>query len=132
VSNESGRQEVYVQSFSGPQGKWQVSAGGGTQPRWRRDGQELFYVAPDARLMAAPITVAQGGKTIDAGAPAPLFLTRLASGAGTGAGRGVKQQYAVAADGRFLMNVVVGEPAASPITVVLNWSEELKRPVPTK
>ena len=54
-SNESGRHEVYVQPFPGPGGKWQISTSGGIEPRWRRDGKELFYIAPDGKLMAAPI-----------------------------------------------------------------------------
>ena len=57
--NESGRFEVYVQPFPGPGGKTQVSINGGAQPRWRADGQELFYVGLDSRLMAAPIHVAK-------------------------------------------------------------------------
>ena len=61
-------------------GKWQISVDGGLQPRWRRDGQELFFVAPDNRLMAAPIRVAPGGKALEAGAPVPLFQSKLATG----------------------------------------------------
>ncbi len=55
ASNESGRYEIYVRTFPESSGKWLVSAAGGVQPRWRRDGHELFYVAPDGRLMAVPI-----------------------------------------------------------------------------
>ena len=54
-SNESGRYEVYVQPFPGPGGKWQVSTDGGIAPRWRRDSKELFYIAPNGKLMAVPI-----------------------------------------------------------------------------
>jgi len=114
-SNESGSLQIYVQPFPGPGGTWQVSTGGGTQPRWRRDGQELFYVAPDGMLMAVPIQV--HGPTIDSGAPVGLFQTRI-SGGSTG---GIKQQYAVAADGRFLINVATEESTVSPITIVQNW-----------
>ena len=52
VSDESGMPQVYVQSFPTLTGHWQVSPDGGTQPRWRRDGKELFYLAPDRKLMA--------------------------------------------------------------------------------
>jgi hypothetical protein len=95
----------------------------------------LFYLASDDRLMAVSMKAASDGQALESGTPVALFVTRLATGGGTGAGLGVgiggtKQQYAVAADGRFLMNVVVGEPASSPVTIVLNWQEELKRLVP--
>jgi dipeptidyl aminopeptidase/acylaminoacyl peptidase len=121
-SNESGRFEVYVQPFPEAGGKWQMSNAGGTQPRWRRDGKELYYVAPDARLMAVTVAATPDGKTLDPGVPSPLFRTPLASGAGVTAGR---PEYAVAPDGRFLMNTVVDGSAPSPITVVLNWEEGL-------
>src|SRR5512133_3121725 len=55
VSDESGREEVYVTQFPATGSRWQVSQGGGTEPRWRRDGRELFFFAPDDRLMAAQV-----------------------------------------------------------------------------
>jgi Tol biopolymer transport system component len=122
-SNESGRFEIYVRSFPGDSSKVPVSIGGGTQPRWRRDSREIYYVAPDSRMMAVSITVSADGKTVDASAPVALFPTRLARGAGFAPG---EQQYAVAPDGRFLLNTVVDEAKASPITVVLNWTAGLK------
>ena len=126
ASNESGRYEVYVRPFPDAGGKWQVSTGGGTQPRWGRNGQELVYVAPDARLMVAPIRVVQGA--IDAGTPVALFATRLASGSNIlPAGFNSSAQYAVAPDGRFLMNVSAGEAVTAPITIVLNWAAVLKK-----
>ena len=104
-----------------------MSTAGGNQPRWRPDGKELFYVAPDGRLMAVSIAVAADKQTLETGAPVPLFATRLASGSGiTGVGR-AKPQYAVAPDGRFLMNVAVEEATAPPITIVLNWDTALKK-----
>ena len=116
-SNESGRYEVYVQRFPGPGRKVPISTNGVAQVRWRRDGKELFYVAPDERLMAVPTELARDGSSIEVGAPAPLFATRIG-----GAVRGTdRQQYMVSSDGqRFLMNTVIEEPA-SPIIVVLNW-----------
>src|SRR5262249_47342260 len=122
-SNESGSFEVYVRPF--PAGaKSIVSKGGGTQPRWSRDGKELYYVAPDTRLMAGTVAVSADGATIDAKAPVPLFPVRLATGAGFAPG---EPQYAVAPDGRFLLNTVADESNASPITVVLNWRALLKK-----
>jgi tetrahydromethanopterin S-methyltransferase subunit D len=80
--------------------------------------------------MAVPIAVGANPQTLERGAPVPLFQTRLASGAGI-SGLMAKPQYAVASDGRrFLMNVAVEAAAAPPITIVLNWTEELKRLIP--
>jgi hypothetical protein len=125
-SNESGVVQIYVRPFPGPGDQWQVSTAGGSQPRWRTDGKELFYVAPDTQLMAVPIIVEADRQTLDAGAPVPLFRTRLASGANIPGGVMSKPQYSVAADGRFLMNVAVEGASAPPITVVLNWAVALK------
>jgi Tol biopolymer transport system component len=126
-SNDSGRMEIYVRPFPGPGDKWAVSTAGGSQPRWRPDGKELFYVAPDARLMAAPIGVAPDRQTLEPGTPVPLFPTRLASGSNINSGFLSKPQYVVAADGRFLMNVSLDEGTASPIAIVLNWHAALKK-----
>jgi Tol biopolymer transport system component len=117
-SNESGRFEIYVRPFPRAAGQWQVSADGGTSPRWRRDGRELYFIAPDGNLMTASI-VGQGD-TFEAGTPAALFSTRIAGGGG---GAGVfAPQYDVAPDGRFLINVVEESGAATPITLLLNWA----------
>jgi Tol biopolymer transport system component len=113
-SNESGRTEVVMQAFPGPGGKHQISTDGGGQVRWRADGRELFYLAADGRLMAVPIRYSSDGKSVEPGAPAPLFATR------TGGAALNKQKYVVSKDGqRFLMSVV--EETASPIAVILNW-----------
>jgi hypothetical protein len=121
-SNESGRYEVYVQPFPQAGGKWQVSSAGGTQPRWRRDGRELYYVAPDARLMAVAVAPGVDSTALNLGAPVPLFQTRLVSVSGGPA----RQSYAVARDGRFLMSTIVDDPSPSPITVVVNWTQLLE------
>jgi eukaryotic-like serine/threonine-protein kinase len=115
ASNESGRWEVFVESFppSGP--KKQVSMDGGSQPVWRRDGRELFFLAPDARLMAISVTP---GATLPfaGGTPQALFQTRLRP---TYAPWPVN--YDVTPDGqRFLMNAV--RPDTGPtISIVVNW-----------
>jgi serine/threonine protein kinase/Tol biopolymer transport system component len=118
-SNESGRVEVYVQPFPHQGGKWQISSAGGAQVRWRRDGKELFYIALDGRLMAVSTRTAAHSETFDAGAPVPLFRTRLG-----GAVQAInRQQYIVSADGqRFLMNTLTEESGTSPLMVVLNWN----------
>jgi len=119
VSDESGNYEVYVRSFPTPSGKWPVSTHGGGLPLWRRDGKELFYIAADLKLMAVEV---KEGATFEPGAPKALFGTRFVSNL-TGAHR-----YDVSADGqRFLMSTRVEETASTPITVVLNWTADLKR-----
>jgi len=122
-SNESGRSEVYVQPFPQAAGKWQASSAGGTQVRWRRDGRELYYLSPDGRLMAVSATPGVDGKTLNLGVPVALFQTRLATGASVVPGR---PQYAVAPDGRFLLNTVVEDAPPSPITIVVNWAQLLQ------
>ena len=105
-----------------------VSAAGGVQPRWRRDGHELFYVAPDTRLTAVPIRSAPNTHAPEAGAPVALFPTRLATGQNIDtAGDQARAQYVVAADGRFLMNIAVDEAVTPPITIVQNWTAGLKK-----
>ena len=121
VSDESGRAEVYVQSFPASGGKWQISMGGGDQPQWRRDGGELFYIAPDKTLMAVPVVA---GNSFEPGSPAALFVTRIPLGGLTGD----RNHYVVAADGqRFLINSLVDEGNKNPITLVLNWQAGLKQ-----
>lgn len=128
ASNQSGRYEVYVRAFPQPGGEWQVSTEGGTSPRWRRDGQELFYVALDNRLMAVPIRIRSEQRALDPGAAVPLFPARLAAGTQIAqTGFGSKAQYAVAPDARFLLNVAAADPVTSPITVVLNWTAAIAR-----
>ena len=124
VSDESGGFEVYVRPFPAPAGgagKIQVSRGGGMQPRWRRDGRELFYLSLDGKMMAVDVTL---GPVFKAGTPEPLFQASFA--------RNGKQipldafAWDVTADGRrFLMNTV--ETTSRPVTVVLNWDAALKR-----
>jgi eukaryotic-like serine/threonine-protein kinase len=111
VSDESGSSQVYVQAFPTQSGKVPISTAGGTQPRWRSDSKELFYLAPDRKLMAVTVTA---GTTFEVGSPHPLFQTTLDPTA-------FRQMYEASADGnRFLLNAVI-ESAAQPLTVVLNW-----------
>jgi Tol biopolymer transport system component len=100
-------------------GEWQVSTTGGAYPRWRSDGKELYYIAPDGKLMAVPITVK--GETLDPGTPVPLFQTRILGG---GADITNGPQYDVSREGRFLVNTVLDE--AAPITLIQNWSPPAK------
>ena len=122
ATNESGKYEVYVQSFPTGNGKWQVSTDGGIQPRWRRDGKELFYLALDRKLVAVPV---RAGSTVEFGTREPLFETKTFFA--TRVSTGQTQQYDVTPDGqRFLLNLEA-DSSASPITVVLNWTAGLKR-----
>ena len=110
LSDESGRIEVYVQSFPQASERWQISINGGLDPEWRGDGRELFYLAPDDRLMAVPIRFNGNSSTIDIGKPIALFTTRPQSG------------YDVTPDGqRFLLNTSLADAPTPPITVILNW-----------
>src|SRR6185503_1128535 len=97
----------------------QVSTAGGTQVRWSVDGKEIFYVAPDGKMMA--VSIALGGASPDVKLPAPLFETHLASGTNV---LGNKPQYAVSRDGRFLLNTAI-ESASTPIVVAMNWMKKL-------
>lgn len=121
-SDVSGHNEVYVQSFdglsNGTKRLWQVSKGGGGLPRWRGDGNELFYLTSEGKLNAVAIhTSGDGG--IDAGPPQMLFQTRPTPGSWN--------LYDVAPDGqRFIFNLPLEWTSAAPITVLTNWVEKLK------
>ena len=114
ASDESGAWEIYVTSFPGAAGKWQVSRGGGSEPRWRGDGKEIFYIAPSGVLMAVPINTAGVFST---GPPTPLFQIH---------GRAPISStdlftYDVTKDGRrFLVNRYVKPEHVAPLTILLN------------
>lgn len=122
VSDESGRTEIYVQGFPEKNvGKWQISSAGGDQPQWRRDGKELFYLAPDKTLVSVDVRLTERGFSSDT--PKVLFKTNLRSGL-----TATKGEYMVAKDGqRFLINTPLEDTAKLPITVVLNWTKLLKQ-----
>jgi serine/threonine protein kinase/Tol biopolymer transport system component len=118
-SNESGRYEIYIAPFPGSGGRSQVSSAGGIQARWRSDGKELFYIAPDRWLMAAEIGV-KGDKMV-IGAPRRLF--------GPQPNPTVGYQYDVSPDGQRFLAILPNEQAAppEPPTLVLNWTAGLKK-----
>ena len=121
-SAESGPAEVYVQGFLPGRvpatgiGKWKISTSGGVAPLWRRDGSELYYIAPEGTLMAVPVIAS--ATSFQPGVAVPLFHAR-----------GLAALYGVAPDGRFLINVRTEEAPhnTAPITVVLNWWAALKQ-----
>ena len=119
VSNDSGKDEVYVMPFPGPGAREQVSAGGGSQPRWRKDGRELFYLSADAKMMAADVTT--DTKTFRAGALKTLFaLSGVAGVPG--------QLYDVTPDGqKFIAVQDLVHTSTAPLTLVVNWDAELKK-----
>ena len=122
VSNESGAYEVNVRSLAGSGIRREVSTNGGFQPQWRRDGQELFYMAPDKRLMAMDFRSRL--TTFDTGPPRALFATRTKWIEIQGTAR----TYAVAPDGQHFLIASATEPSQfASITVVLNWIAALEK-----
>ncbi len=120
TSDESGKFEVYVQTFPLSGGKWLVSRDGGAQPRWRADGKEIFFIAPDRKLMAAEVKLE--GSTFEAGVPRVLFQTQVISYPNP------RSVYDVSGDGkRFFIITPLQENTSTPITVVTNWNASLKR-----
>ena len=118
ASDVSQDVQVYIQSVVDATVQVQVSTRGGAQPQWRRDGRELYYVAPDNTVMAAAIETRAG--TIRAGAPQPLFTANINQTST------LRNQYAASADGqRFLVLSLVNRHAL-PIVVVLNWTNAHK------
>jgi Tol biopolymer transport system component len=111
MSSESGRFEVYVQAFPGPGGKWQISTGGGDQPRWRRDGKALFYVTLDGQLMTVPVRTSP---SFEADEPRVLFSPRMR--------RTLIAQYDVFPDGnRILVNWLPAPDVSGSIEILQNW-----------
>jgi Tol biopolymer transport system component len=125
TSDESRRNEVYVQSFPSGQFKWPVSSNGGAWPRWRRDGRELFYVGLDGKVMSVEVRPVSG--SLEFGTPTSLFTLPLTRGEND------PYPYDVMPDGqRFLALVPASEAEEPPITVIFNWQEEQKQRVTVK
>jgi hypothetical protein len=93
-----------------------VSIAGGIHPLWSHDGRELYYLDPSGDMMAVPIAIK--GAAVEPGSPVKLFSIRILGG---GIDSELGRQYAVAPDGRFLVNTILND-LASPITLVLNWN----------
>ena len=116
ASNESGRNEVYMQSFPEPRAKFQISTGGGTFPEWSPDGREVYYVSPEQKLMAVGVNM--GAETLAPSTPRELFAVPPAP-------LGTTSPYTVAPDGkRFLVLAPAG--GAQPLEVIVNWPALLK------
>ncbi len=111
-SDESGKLQIYVQSFPASGGKWQVSTEGGFRPRWGPKGDEILYEAPGGKLMLTPVTTAA---TFEAGIPKPLFDMHPKGGP--------DQHFALSPDGqRILVNNSIKDEVKLPITLVQNWT----------
>jgi len=125
TSDESGRNEVYIRTFSPDsggtasdgEGRWQISIGGGSEPRWPGDGKVLYYLGPDRKLMAVDIATSP---VFRAGVPKALFQTPAWGSTS------FRQSWDVAPDGKRFFFVTL-TAAATPFTVVLNWSSLLKK-----
>ena len=117
-NNESGRMEVYLTPFPGGGARWQVSSGGGADPMWRGDGKEIYLLDPTDNLLAVDVDVSSGTPRL--GTPHKLFQAI-----------GVQQQvgsYTVTRDGkRFLVNSGSTKQGSEPLTLVTNWTAELKK-----
>jgi Tol biopolymer transport system component len=118
TSNESGRFQVYVQTFPLSDRKWQISTDGGYEPRWRADGREIYYLSEDRKLVAVSVGT---GPSFEA--PKVLFQTRVPAGV-----TAQRTHYVPSRDGRrFLINSQSDNPLPTAITVVLNWTAALKK-----
>jgi Tol biopolymer transport system component len=117
-TNESGRYEVKVVPFPPASDKWQISTAGGMQPTWRGDGRELYFLTPDATLMAVDI---RPGSKFEWGETHRLFKVELNVNPAV-------EQYAPAPDGkRFLFVLPASEASTAPFNIILNWTALLNK-----
>jgi Tol biopolymer transport system component/predicted Ser/Thr protein kinase len=121
-SDESGRFEIYVQTFPPSGSKWQISRGGGAHARWRPEGKELYFIAPEEKLMAVDVKIE--GDRLSSGTPVPLFDIHPAMSSGPVT---AYVQYDVMPDGGRFVVATLSAPQPRPLTVVLNWVAALKK-----
>ncbi len=117
VARVDDQLQIYVRSASARGGKWQVSLEEGSEPEWRGDGKELYYLALDRRLMAVDIDTSSGFR---AGTPHALFRANVAGNYVT------RNRYRVANDGQSFLLLAADSGVVPPITVVLNWAAEIQ------
>lgn len=120
-SDETKRDEIYIQTFPQQARKWQVSTSGGRLPLWSRDGKELFFLGADRKLMVVEVKSGsmKDGAGFEVSVPKALFDARL--------GDDVTLWYDVSNDGRFLLPVPPERSAGDSVTVMLNWPAALKK-----
>jgi Tol biopolymer transport system component/predicted Ser/Thr protein kinase len=121
TSNESGRDEIYIDTFPAPRGKIRISTAGGTQPQWGEGGRELFYVSPDEKLMAVDLNVGAG--SVAPSAPRELFPLPVRS-------VGIVGRFEADRDGRRFLVLTGKEPASQLLTVIAEWPALLKKGSP--
>jgi Tol biopolymer transport system component len=118
-SDETGTSEVYVQPFPSTMArKWRLSKQGGVEPKWRRDGKELFYLGLDQRLMVVSIRTSS---RFEADPAVALFEAPSVAGKTLGLGN----KYDVAPDGQRFLFKAPPEGPSKPITIVVNWAATL-------
>jgi len=121
ASNETGSMEIYVSPFPSGNGKWQVSSGGGQEPRWRQDGKELFYLSAEGKMMAVPVKM---GVSFETGPAVALFQTHRRQPVSLPD----VFSYDVSGDGqRFLILTKVDEGNVAPLAITLNWASEMEK-----
>jgi serine/threonine protein kinase len=117
VSDESGTNQVYIAPFPTPGGKWQVSRGGGAEPRWRGDGKEIFFLSPDNKLMAVALNAKESN--LEVGNSQPLFDVHPANPPG--------YHYDVTSNGKRFLVDTTKDGNSAPLALVVNWTADLKR-----
>ena len=123
-SDESGAYEIYVRPFPDASGgRWQISNGGGRKPLWNRNGRELFFVSRAGAMMAAAL---ESAAAFSASAPVELFRGDYYFGSASSVGR----TFDVSLDGRRFLIIKDDHSRPTSISIVLNWTEELKRLAP--
>jgi Tol biopolymer transport system component len=120
VSDDTSRNEIYVDSFPQRSGKQQVSIHGGDRPVWGRSGNELFFIGADQTMMAADIR--DRGDRLDVGVPKSLFQVRVSMGLGSD-----RSGFDVSDDDRFLIPTLVNSGSAVPLTLVVNWPTLIRK-----
>ena len=124
TSDESGKNRVYVRPFPGPGGKTPISIQGGEEPRWSRDGRELFYLSTDRHVLSVPV---QTTPTLTFGRPVSLFVVKRAvkwDDAKTSSGW---NDFDVSLDGQRFLAVVPQPANEQPLTAVVNWATGLAK-----
>jgi len=112
-SDASKRSEIYVETFPTPEAGWQISANGGSLPRWSLDGKELYFIAPDQKLMAVEIKAGPSDRSV----PRSLFPTRLP----------VNGRYDVSKDECFLIPTLLDSAGTVSMTAIVTWTAGLKK-----
>jgi Tol biopolymer transport system component len=120
MSDETGRDEIYIDAFPEPRGKKRISTAGGRFPQWGAQGLELFYVSPDEKLMAVSLKVSTD--SVEPSTPRELFrLPSMAPGT---------PQYEATRDGQRFLVLAGGDQNSQPLEVIVNWPALMKKGAP--